>query len=349
MAPKSFVVFQVVVVVMSQLLVLVYGIDNKQEQKLAQECTDPSQLNENANRLIFHLAGFLPDGYFERAKERLTVQLAQEYGGAEIKQLNSKSAFQSWRTEFLHERGYDSVEYLNEQWASASTMVWLENPFQVLGDSDALEDFYLKCFHGQTLEKLCNDPRAFFKERLMKETLKRTTEKPEVEPWEHEAHQGVRCQYQIDNHESGSFYVIILREWSFEAFESFQEALRTNRVANVSSVFRPDGIVQWNISGLRVAAPDAKQQRLVRERGTLSTNGEHVMVWTDLKNKNNMDSKMRLQTYVPFGYIPEGYLKKHVDYWIKNSLPVVLTNCELMTGGLRRVQTILATDGIDKD
>jgi len=316
-----------------------------------------------------HLAGFLPDGYLERAQGQLSDFAGTAIYNYAVRQFSSRKEYQT----FLNIQ-FPGVEI------PTSTVLWVEDPVEILGDSDDFAQYYSKCVKGRnratTGEDVvdedddadgCLSVRPFF-QKLGDSKIEKQARlaKGDLGGWEHEAHQGVKCSSLFGvtdesvNSFSGSimpFHIILNRDWNPVVYQSFYDALNSKQVRELPVDFpssddtsgQVEAIFWPSIPVLRVPnASELSEKELLKvfQRGTVSTNGTRVRLQLKTVRKTDPESG-----YVPLGFVPEGDLRRTNEPWVTTMLQggqATIKSCDIMFGGLRRVQSILATDRMER-
>lgn len=249
----------------------------------AQEC---------ANQDAVYIAGYEGDGYFTRAKHTLISKLNLE---PEIVLLKSKHEFEDWLVDF--ENKHDRA--LHHRF---STLVWLENPLLIWGDSDLLEA-YLEI----------NEPRPSLRE------FGTAREVEQAEGWKRNPVQAVVCSNNIrlgcedapSTQQQFTFHIILEREWNPMAFDQFTEAGFAPFELKDMQVNRRYGWIKFVLLDLPKGSHRASK-RLVgasedrrTHLGSLLTNGTHVRIVD-----NEQVDATQLDGFFAIGYVPVGDLEK---------------------------------------
>lgn len=258
---------------------------------MAQECAD---------REVVHLAGFSGDGYFARAKQTL-AKLGLNWKAHDR---YTRHGYEDWVMDFEETKaGGRALHH------KSSTLVWLEDPLLVWGDSDELERYW-ELGEGRPSVREYGDSKVFAL----------------TQAWKQAAAQAMVCsssRHEVAVEEGGEsgeegegaldFHLVLYKDWHAEAYELLVGSFHALHLSHVQT--NRFGWVKMALDASRVGRwlDNSDSDSHNRGRGTVLTNGTTIRILTKNRPNTVQSDLLLLKGFVAVGTVPQRDLQRRVE------------------------------------
>ncbi|KAH9257986.1 hypothetical protein BASA81_003549 [Batrachochytrium salamandrivorans] len=260
---------------------------------MAQEC---------AEKEVVHLAGFSGDGYFTRAKQTL-AKLGLNWKAHDR---YTRHGYEDWVMDFEETKANGRALH-----HKSSTLVWLEDPLLVWGDSDELERYWELGANRPSMREY-GDSKVFAQTQVWKQATAQAIVCSNSRRQELATTTTTTTETAEEEEGVLDFHLVLYKEWHAKAYEllvgSFDPLhlshVQTNRFGWIKMA------LDVNHAGSRLDPGDNNN----RDMGTVLTNGTTIRILTkDRLVATNANSDLLLTGFVSVGIVPQRDLQRRME------------------------------------